>query len=239
MSSNIPQQAAPPQYQMLDLIEQPGFGFGGGPALFMSDYGNMLFIHCPKTGGISFKKMMIDIGPKIDPNCKLFIWPGLGHMSIKHSATVIEKEFKLTKQDYHIVSIMRNPFDWYVSRYLHFCSTQGLQANVDLSFKAYCTIATARGRPWLSPYASFNMQTDWDQFWKGADTIIKFEHWFKEVSTLLKDQYNYDLKESQVPRNNVNSKKQDYRKYYSATLREWVETTEKQVLKNTGYTFDG
>ena len=226
------------------------------------DKRSLYFIHVPSTGGIYLKKQVFSKSSR-------FMWYGklFGAKYDHHPCGLTEpivyagsrnhtKTYKFDplfrKSDSLPFSIVRNPFDQYVSSYL---ITKEHRPNLD--FDEFIEITCNNNfSPDLSFGESFYLSRDFlfyqlfdDDGKCHPDLIIRRESLNEGLGHILKklqiDANLYGSSDSPPGRWGERRERQgyktkrDYRVFYSDKSRELVEKKRKNELSAFGYTFDG
>lgn len=140
---------------------------------------NFIFIHIPKTGGTSLKKIL-------DDKIKIEGWDSKGELITYNKDT--HKKFLyedyIKYNSFYKFTIVRHPYKWIMSYYNFHKNKDKFYKNIT-SKKIKNTINISFDK-WLSQLKSFN-QSDW--FYSNnkilVDKIIKLENFDNDVKELL------------------------------------------------------
>jgi hypothetical protein len=191
---------------------------------------HFIFVHVPKTAGNAVEVTL----PKCNrrKNRKLFrqMVPTEKHLHLEDTKPDGMFSFGFT----------RNPWDRMVSLY-HFRSQKDNQNNKfdqqrlkDLGFEK-CLLTGILGinnPPWDRP--ELNMTNDAMTWLEGCDFIGQYEKLQEDFDFICKV---LKLGQRDLPHTN-SSKHDDYKKYYTQEMIDYVADTHKRTIDLFGYTFD-
>jgi len=184
----------------------------------------IIFIHVPKTAGTSIRTWL----EPFSINSNWFWHIPLEH--VKKSHPDIQDAF----------CVIRNPWDWYVSKYHWEISRREKFLAGDNSVKLpdeNTEISTTMLRYYKSiGFKKFLLtmpQTSQEVYSNGCNIILKYENLhedFKQIQNRLN---------CFIPLLHLNaSTKRNYMEYYDSTTKDYVYKKHKQFIENNGYEFD-
>jgi len=192
---------------------------GGTHILTFEDGRRLTFIHNPKTGGMSIHAWFI----KNFPNCRHDMIEG--HKTISGSESMFKGGLGFT------FSIMRNPYDWYVSRWTHY-----VRSHPDLPQYHFADFlhVVHYGFMGITP-KSLGRGVHFSTFIENVDLVLKFEDLKKEF---VKIQKITNCFEPLDIRNATKKDGQHYSFFYNDELRDLVYNRHKDFFDLTGYEFE-
>lgn len=184
----------------------------------------VIFIHNPKTAGISISRVMKELDPAIIPTLH------------KHDTPA---SIPLPFAEYLSFTIVRNPWDRMVSLYHQFWKirdnyTPKIVPEIeDRSFKYFCM--EAHKLPSFAENDELMMihrspQLAWVD---GVDMVFFYENDLKEIMTKV-----FDREPWHIPHENV-SVRSNYKSYYDAELIDYVGSLFHDDINTFGYKFTG
>ena len=199
-----------------------------------------LYIHIPKTGGTFLRAYFMSAAPQIIQ---------VGHNCIS------EIEFDL--KDYYTFAFIRNPFDWYVSRYFYFKRIDAVEQGVSICCDSgLAKVAFAKAFPTFRDHMLWGINNP-ENFWLsnryinmcticGEDRINKF-YYFES----MQDNINLLFSDLQISPNilyveyyegigkiSLNSTEHEhYSHYYDDELIALVEGKDSYLLDRFGYSY--
>lgn len=205
------------KYDILRMIS------GGPHRVTFSDGRKLTYIHNPKTAGMSIHHWLI----KNFPNAE--------HEFLRGHRHTLETIKFFDDEAGFVFSFVRNPWDWWVSRYRHYINTHQPCdwhfadfihiANYGLSGKLVHSLAPPR----------FDLYAD------GCDLILRYENIEEEFNKIQRMLNCYDP----LPKRNLNEVVYDrrghaahYSLYYNDELRDVVEYRHKTFIEKWGYKFE-
>lgn len=176
------------------------------------DKHKLIFLHIPKTGGRSVVEILLNNqGHHLrDDNNDL---TPLLLSNLKHNSILTKQKLK----NYHVFTVVRNPYDRFVSSYnWHFkTKVKNGQDYGDCYYKNYLTFKEALTKensykheiPGFYWHTNITMTKHLNNL-NYIDTIIKFENYENELTEFLKIK---NLKFNQIPHKHISNKnKVDY-----------------------------
>lgn len=184
----------------------------------------VIFIHNPKTAGITITSTMNEL----DPGCI----PTLNKHDTPDSIPLPFKEFLS-------FSIVRNPWDRMVSLYHQFWkirdkySPKIVPEITDRTFKYFCMEAYKLPSFENNDELMFIHRSPQSAWVKNSDMIFNYEDGLSKVLETI-----FDVEPWELPFKNV-SVRSEYKKYYDPELIDYVGSLFCEDIDNLGYTFDG
>ena len=200
-----------------------------------------LYIHIPRTGGTFLRSYFADSAPTIKQ---------VGHDRLS------ELDFDLTP--YFKFAFIRNPWDWYVSRYFYFCRIMAVEAGVSITCDSGLMGNEFSKRfPTLKEHLLWGLENA-ENFWltdrykdmcfiDGADKIdfvFRFEDLKGNVKNLfshlqIKPTISYSKFCQTAGGKFFNSTEHlHYSKYYDADLIELVHNNDSYIIERFGYEYE-
>lgn len=209
----------------------------------------ILFVHLPRTGGTFISQYTRS---RLTRLRKQFNYYGHEYGAKKHQpASSI-----INPQDYYLFGLIRNPFDWYVSRYHYFIDKpkKGLKTPEDeisknsdaglvgedfknkFTFKEHIKMGlTSTPNFWLSNLHDYMFHKDGKNI---MNHIGKFENMNDELNFVLKEnglEPRVELKDYWGYKNA--SDRQDYHDYYDEELINIIMEKDKKIFEIYGYKY--
>jgi hypothetical protein len=209
----------------------------------------IFFIHLPRTGGTFISQYARHRKTRLS---KEFNYYGTSHAEKKHqpASSVPNRE------DYFLFGLIRNPFDWYVSRYHYFIdkTSKGIylpEDEISKNSDAGLVGEEFQNKFTFKEHIKYGL-TSTPNFWlnnlhdymfcdKGKiimNYIGKFEKMSEELDYVLK----LNGTEARIPLkdywgNKNASKRGDYHEYYDNELINIITEKDKKILNLYGYTY--
>ena len=207
---------------------------------------NALFIHSPKTAGTSIEHAIESIGGVVEgiPSRIPRRFPGRGIACFRHNTLPALIERGALPEDYvrraFRFTIVRNPFDRFVSLWRHFA--RGHRWHHDVTIDAFCDLLSAsRFAPPSLDYEPglwfFRPMTDWLDLTSlnlEVDFVGRFEDLSGAVSRIRREIPNFP----EPPHLNATQQTLDYRAAItSADTRLFIEQLYESDLERFSYSF--
>lgn len=186
----------------------------------ISDTHKFVFIHIYKTGGTSIQSALASYRRKEHGKRRK-------HVTIRRLLT---EGYREMLANYHVFTVVRNPFDRMVSIYFYHQQREGKGEGTKQGFARYVEEYDAIHR---NPHWRKN-QYEWisDNGQMCVDTILRFETLAKDFAQLCEK-----LKLSaKLPHTNK-SRHRPYREYYTPELRRIIEKRFRCDLEQFNYSF--
>jgi hypothetical protein len=198
----------------------------------------ILFIHLPRTGGTFLSNLHNDIP----------------EFQVLQRHVVASKAAGL--QNYFSIGFVRNPFDWYVSRFEYYKNTRpntiegGISKKNDLGL---CTIEFNKHYKTLKHHILDGLNAKLDRFWlnqmythcfcnKNQDLLIDYVGKYEDMNkcihyALSKINAKYTGDISKLSYNKNASARQPYIKYYDQELIDIILEKDKMIFDTYNYEF--
>lgn len=203
-----------------------------------------IYVHIPRTGGTFLRQYF-------KTHCDEDI------VQIGHSTLSELRQVDIDLNDFYRFAVIRNPFDWYVSRYFYFKRIPAVEGGVSKGCDAGLKNDHFTNKfPTFKHHIMYGFEFDEIGFWlsdrykymcrvNGKDKlthICYFENLAESIIQLLKE---YDITPSktcsefqgEVGKLN-NTKHKHYSKYYTDDLIELVREKDKFIIDKFGYEFE-
>lgn len=198
-----------------------------------------IYVHIHRTGGNSVRQLL---KASHNPKDEYQGW----HSCARDVRTSMEKnnDGKFW-QDAFKFSFVRNPFDWWVSLWLYVTKFapghRDHQTCKDMSLLKYLQWVIDVPMKWERPTGS-NKYLDLRGFVcdEYDDVLVDYLGWYESLDSDMEEICEVlNIPFKGVPRENVNMhrKQRDYRKYYNAETRKFVEKHFADDLEVFGYEF--
>jgi chondroitin 4-sulfotransferase 11 len=195
---------------------------------------NLLFVHIPKTAGLSVRKRY-----EINPGPKLSTYKGYNYLVNSHHSRPEEiRRFHTdTWNKSRKFTVVRNPWDRFVSFFFHARKHGALRdPNVDFNFFVYHFFtdpAKVIGRKSVEGPIRFIEPCS---YWLDSDIdyIVEFENIHTDLSRMDKE---LSIATKKLPHENRN-KHRKYSSYYNASSVEIIREEYKEDISRFGYTFN-
>lgn len=215
-----------------------------------------IHVHIPRTGGQQTRLIVSHAGPPVHH------WM-LTHLTVRDARTKLEESFgKSVAENAKAFCFVRNPFDWYVSRFFfraqrdHWENEEVVPAdfwkNGEGNFRKHMEMlkhAIDTGTPILGPGGEPAETRTYDPItlsgWHynmtdgGVDHIGRFENFLPELTRILTSISGMQAADIQrIGARKVNaSQHRDYRDYYDDEMRQWVAEWDARYIEEFGYEF--
>ena len=191
-------------------------------------YNKIIFIAVPKTGTTSIEAFLRKVLSNNDGVIQNHKDLGLS----KHANAKDIKEKIKNYDDYHKITVVRNPYDWYVSWYTYRKRQGALVSTQNISFKKYLNLYgnTTNG--------IFKKISDRDDNII-VNTIIRYEDDIeKEFIDLLSKLLNKKI-DYKFPKKNISEarKQKPYQDFYDEETKDIVTKLQSKTIKYFGYEF--
>ena len=195
-------------------IQRP---FGGSHRMIFPDGKKITFIHQPKTGGMSMHYWFF----KNFPQCEHYLTEG--HEHSKRTKEVFKNETGFT------FSIVRNPWDWYVSRYTHYMSGRPRSKYHFVDFLMMLNYGI-NGKILIS-----KSPLEFEKFHEDVDIVFRLE----EIGEKFKVIHNITNCYEPLDFVNITRRKwEHYSFYYDEEMRQIVHTRHRDFIEKWGYKFE-
>jgi hypothetical protein len=193
--------------------------------MFIDQASKVIFFHIPKTGGRSIKKTFGFVESETDKRLSHF-----------YPDTAQEVIFQNTWHHYWKFTIVRNPWDRYVSLYEFHRQSEHTKIHLPL-LREYALSFTFD--EWM--YANYNrvIYTDWFnspqyRWWAGCDRVFKFE----DLKQAYSEVSSYIRPVGPLAHENSTERK-SYQEYYKKPITiDLVAKNEARTIDLMGYTFE-
>jgi hypothetical protein len=216
---------------------------------------NLCFLHFPKTGGTFIKGI-----------CKENNIYTINHNPISLLyKTENQKKSWHPRNKYHVFSVIRNPYDWHISRYFYYCQLSSkLNKNtivnkLDWNISYFNTFNLSISQfqqqfPTFESYIIYGLNCKDERstrFWMSdiykyqcyyndgfdIDTVLRFENLNNELLKLLENfDYKYNVNIYNGDKNSSNHN--IYQNYYNKNLIDIITKKEELILNTYGYKYE-
>lgn len=195
---------------------------GGNWRLEYSENKYLSFIHVPKTAGVSVWRWVMDNFEHCD-------YQKTNHLPPVYMEPLFEKRGGLGTT----FAIIRNPYDWVVSRYTHYIQSRD-HTEQSFNFDKYVWLGhTEKGR---LPEPEDKPKThliNFSRYYESTKIILRYEYLEEEFELIQELTGCY----TPLGLHNVSSLRQnrDYRSYYSERTKRVIEETYGPYFKKFNY----